>query len=194
MTQPAGAVLSISSKQGTQREYETTIVLRPDVNKSGIADLVGKLQAIFEREGSRLQKIDNWGVRTLAYPIGRAKKGIYVYARYLGGSTVVTELERNLRIDEAVIRYLTVLVDEDVDPSARPSDVTKEQLDAASESARDPLEILAEQQAKAREEAAAAAERGDPAPGARGGRGDFDDDFDDEDDDFDDDEDEENER
>jgi small subunit ribosomal protein S6 len=157
MSEEAGVARSVSSKRGTQREYEATLILRPETNKAGIADLVGKLQGILGNEGSRLQKIDNWGVRTLAYPIQRSKKGIYLYTRFLGGSNVVNELERNLRIDETVLRYLTVLVDEDVDPEARPSDITDELLDAASESARDPLDILAEQQAKAREEAAAAA-------------------------------------
>ena len=71
------------------------------------------------------------------------KKGIYLYVRYLGGSDTVKELERNLRIWEEPLRYLTVLVDEDVDPGARPEDVDAETLDAASEIAPDPLEVAA---------------------------------------------------
>ncbi len=154
MSETQGVVLSTSAKRGTQREYEMTLILRSETNKDGIAKLVSKLQSIMTGAGGRLQKIDNWGLRTLAYPIRRNRKGIYLYTRFLGGSELVAELERNLRIDEMILRYMNILVDEDVDPGARPSDVTDELLDAASESAPDPLDVLAEQQAKAREEAA----------------------------------------
>jgi small subunit ribosomal protein S6 len=165
-------VRSYGALRDTQREFETTMILRPDINKDGIADVVNRLQGVYERNGSRMQKIDNWGLRTLAYPIQAHKKGIYLYVRYLGGSDIVKELERNLRIWDEVIRYLTVLVDGDVDPEARPSDIDAESLDAASEVAPDPLDIAAEK-------AAAMASH------------DADDDYDDEEDDEDDDEDDE---
>jgi small subunit ribosomal protein S6 len=140
-------VRSYSALRGTQREFEITLILRPDSNKERIADLVGRLQTLLERNGGRMQKIDNWGLRTLAYPIQGQKKGIYLYVRFLGGSDTVKELERNLRIWDEIVRYLTVVVDGDVDPSARPSDVDDETLDAASDVAPDPLEIEAEKRA-----------------------------------------------
>ena len=145
MTQ--ASVQSYSALRGTQREFEITMILRPDSNKEAIADLVGRVQKLFARDGGRMQKIDNWGLRTLAYPIEGQKKGIYLYVRFLGGSDTVRELERNLRIWDGIVRYLTVVVDEDVDPGARPSDVDDETLDAASDVAPDPLEIEAEKRA-----------------------------------------------
>lgn len=160
-------VRSYGALRNTQREFETTMIIRPDTNKDGIADLVNRLQALYERNGGRMQKIDNWGLRTLAYPIEGYKKGIYLYIRYLGGSDIVKELERNLRIWDEIVRYLTVVIDGDVDPEARPSDVDDETLDAASDVAPDPLDIAAEK-------AAALA-------------GDEDDDYDDEDEEDDDD-------
>ncbi len=135
---------SYSSLRNTQREYEITMILRPSTNKEGIQDLLGRLQAIFNRAGGRMQKIDNWGLRTLAYPIEGNRKGIYVYIRFLGGTNTVKELERNLRIYDEVVRYLTVVIDENINPDARPSDVDEETLDAATESAPDPLEIAAQ--------------------------------------------------
>lgn len=141
------SVRSYSALRNTQREFETTIIIRPDSNKEAIADLVNRLQRLFVRNGGRMQKIDNWGLRTLAYPIQGHKKGIYLYIRFLGGSDMVKELERNLRIWDEIVRYLTVLVDADVDPDARPSDVDEETLDAASEVAPDPLDIAAEKAA-----------------------------------------------
>ncbi len=140
-------VRSYAARRNTQREFETTMILRPDINKDGIADVVNRLQALYGRNGSRMQKIDNWGLRTLAYPIQSHKKGIYLYVRYLGGSDIVKELERNLRIWDEVVRYLTVVIDDDVDPAARPSDVDDETLDAASDVTPDPLDIAAEKAA-----------------------------------------------
>jgi small subunit ribosomal protein S6 len=162
-------VRSYAALRDTQREFETTMILRPDINKDGIADVVNRLQALYERNGGRMQKIDNWGLRTLAYPIQSHKKGIYLYVRYLGGSDIVKELERNLRIWDEIVRYLTVVIDGDVNPEARPSDVDDETLDAASDVTPDPLDIAAEK---------AAALTGHDA----------DDDYDDEDDDDDEDE------
>jgi small subunit ribosomal protein S6 len=137
-------VRSYAALRNTQREFETTMILRPDINKDGIADVVTRLQALYERNGSRMQKIDNWGLRTLAYPIQAHKQGIYLYVRDLGGSDIVKELERNLRIWDEVVRYLTVVIDGDVNPEARPSDVDDETLDAASDVTPDPLDIAAE--------------------------------------------------
>lgn len=144
-----GEVLSLRNLRGTQREYETVVIVRPDVNKQGILALVGRIQAILGRGGSRLLQVENWGLRTLAYPIRRQKKGVYLYLRFLGGSAIVAELERNLRIFDETIRYLTVLVDEDVDAKARPGDVTAEQIDQAGEIAPDPTEMVAEAEAEA---------------------------------------------
>jgi small subunit ribosomal protein S6 len=140
-------IRSYSALRDTQREFETTIIIRPDINKEGIADLVTRLQRLYVRNGGRMQKIDNWGLRTLAYPIAGHKKGVYLYIRFLGGSDMVKELERNLRIWDEVVRYLTVVIDGDVNPDARPTDVDQESLDAASDVAPDPLDIAAEKAA-----------------------------------------------
>lgn len=140
-------VRSYSAQRDTQREFETTMILSPGTNKEGIQSLLARLQDIFTRNGGRPQKVDNWGLRTLAYPIEGHSKGIYLYLRFLGGSDMVAELERNLNIYEEVVRWLTVVVDVDIDPDARPSDVDEETLDAASDSAPDPLDIAAEKAA-----------------------------------------------
>lgn len=148
MTEPAN-VRSYAALRNTQREFETTMILRPDINKDGISSVVTRIQAIYEKNGGRMQKIDNWGLRTLAYPIETHKKGIYLYVRFLGGSDMVKELERNLRIWDEIMRYLTVVIDGDVDPGARPSDIDDQTLDAASDVTPDPLDIEAEKSSAA---------------------------------------------
>ena len=138
MSDVSGQVLAVSAKRNTKREYETIIILRANTNKAGILELAHKMQAVFEKFGSRLIKIENWGSRTLAYPIKRQSTGIYLYWRYLGGSDVVHEFERNLRITDTVLRFYTVLVDEDVDPAARPSEITDDLLENISEPPPEP--------------------------------------------------------
>lgn len=153
-------VVSYSAQRGKVREFECVLILHPHTNKEGISALVERLQQVMEGQGARLQSIDNWGLRTLAFPVKRCKRGIYLYFRFLAGSNTVAELERILRIRDDVLRYLTVRVDQDVDPNARPSEIDKESLEAASESAPDPVEIAAaEAAARAEAEAAAEAER-----------------------------------
>lgn len=165
-----GVVHSVSSKKGTQREYESVIILRPSTGKPEIAQLIERIQGMFGDYGGRLIKIDSWGTRILAFPVSHERKGVYLYWRYLGGSDIVAEFERLMGLSDKVIRFYTVKVDDDVDPEARPSEVTEELLDAAADPGPDPEEVArqaAEEAARkaaeeaAAAEAAAAAESGD---------------------------------
>ena len=161
-TAAVGVVDSVSAKQNTQREYETVTILRPDTGKPQIMSLIERIQKVVTERGGSLVKIDSWGMRVLAYPVAHQRKGIYLYWRYLGGSDMVAECERNMRLTSHVMRFYTIRVDDDVDPSARPSEVTEELLDVVSEPGPDPEELArqaAEEEAKriAAEEAAAAA-------------------------------------
>lgn len=145
MSAAIGEVRSVRSRQGTQREYETVLILRSGTNKTAILELVQKMMGVFKTSGATLIKIENWGSRTLAYPIRRATTGVYLYWRFLGGSDVVREFERNLEITDAVLRYHTVMIDEDIDPEARPSEITEDLLDAVSEPPPEP--VAAEEEA-----------------------------------------------
>lgn len=147
-----GQIRSVHAKRGTQREYETTIILAPSINKPEIIALVKQMQKMFGEQGSRLVRIDSWGMRLLAYPINKFNKGLYLYWRYVGGSDVVAEFERLLRNLDVVLRFYTVKVAEDVDPNARPSEVTEDLLNEVAEPGPDPEEL-------ARQAAAVAAAR-----------------------------------
>lgn len=140
-TTAKGVVLSVASKRGTQREYESVTILRPSTGKPEIAALIERMQGTFTDYGARLIKIDSWGTRILAFPVDHERKGIYLYWRFLGGSDIVAEFERLMGLSDKVIRFYTVRIDDDVDPEARPSEVTEELLDAASEPGPDPEEL-----------------------------------------------------
>ena len=97
------------------REYETIYILRPDIDADGAEKLGTRLAEVVTRESGRLTKVESWGRRRLAYDIGKQRRGVYMYLKYLGGGKVVSEIERNLRLFDGVIKYQTVLVRSDVE-------------------------------------------------------------------------------
>jgi small subunit ribosomal protein S6 len=97
------------------REYETIYVLRPSVSKENAERIGARVDEAVVREGGKLTLVETWGRRQLAYPVTNFKRGVYVYLKYVGGGAVVTELERNLRMQDDVLKYQTVKVRDEVD-------------------------------------------------------------------------------
>jgi small subunit ribosomal protein S6 len=97
------------------REYETIYILRPDIDADGAEKIGTRLAEVVGRESGRLTKVESWGRRRLAYDIGKQRRGVYMYLKYLGGGKTVAEIERNLRLSDGVIKYQTVLVRSDVE-------------------------------------------------------------------------------
>ena len=100
------------------KEYETIYVLRSDVD----ADTADKVQArvaeVVGRDNGKLVKVESWGRRKLADPGAKQKKGVYIYVKYVGRGGVVQELERNLKLQDTVLKFQTVLTNEEVDVQA----------------------------------------------------------------------------
>jgi small subunit ribosomal protein S6 len=102
------------------REYETIFILNPDSATEVVDRVAGRCQDVISKLEGKLLRAENWGKRRLAYTVRKQPKGIFVYLRYLGYEGMVHELERNLRMLDPVIKYLTVKMEEDVNPEARP--------------------------------------------------------------------------
>ncbi|WP_437809734.1 30S ribosomal protein S6 [Sorangium sp. So ce1078] len=100
---------------GRAREYETIYILRPDIDADGAERIGSRLAEVVSREAGRLTKVETWGRRRLAYDIAKHRRGVYVYLKYLGGGKVVSEIERNLRLFDGVLKYQTVLVRNDIE-------------------------------------------------------------------------------
>ena len=96
-------------------EYETIYILKPEVPEDIVRTLNEKVDGIIGRYEGHILIRDDWGKRKLAYPIQKNSKGHYLYVNYLGPSDLVLEVERNLRIEENLLRFLTVKLSEDVD-------------------------------------------------------------------------------
>jgi small subunit ribosomal protein S6 len=85
------------------KEYETIYILRSDIDADGAERVQSRVSDAVERERGKLVKVEAWGRRKLAYPIGKQRKGVYVYFKYVGGGGLVAEVERNLKLQDAVV-------------------------------------------------------------------------------------------
>ena len=130
-------LLSLKDTPNTAREYETIYILRPNTPNEGVAEVNTRIKGVIEGMGGKIIKVDNWGKRRLAYEVAKERKGIYLYWLYLAQPGVVEECERNLRMLDNVVRYLTTKVDENIDVSARPSEIDETSYEKAAQTAAD---------------------------------------------------------
>ena len=96
------------------RRYETVFILEPDIEESRRKETLERLETIIQKGGGILVKRDDWGIRKLAYDIGRFSKGHYFLYDFAGPSRAVSEVERHLRMFEVVLRFLTVKKEDQV--------------------------------------------------------------------------------
>ncbi len=142
------------------REYETTFLVQPEISSEGIEAICGRLDGILEKQGADRLLYDDMGRRRLAYEIRKFQKGHYLTLIYLDEGQAVPEVERALRIDDAVLRYLTVVVNERVqDVEARKS--------AAAELEQERARKAAERAVREAEDAAREAEEAAKAEASR---------------------------
>jgi small subunit ribosomal protein S6 len=97
----------------TQRIYEVMFIVEPKTAEDEIARLNETLLQVITDQGGTVTKQENMGRRQLAYPIGRQTEGYYVLFEIDGSGREIAELERRMRVNDQVIRYITVRVDED---------------------------------------------------------------------------------
>jgi len=91
--------------------YETIFITHPD--KGGaVKDYTERFKKIVEEQGGTISQAEEWGLRDLAYRIQKQARGHYVFLRYRSEPRAVGELERNLKLSDGILRYLTVRVDE----------------------------------------------------------------------------------
>ena len=92
--------------------YESTLITRQDMSRQDVSKLADALGAIVEKDGGKILKNEYWGLKTLAYRIRKNRKGHYAMLALNASQAAIKEVERNIRINEDIIRALTVRVDE----------------------------------------------------------------------------------
>lgn len=99
--------------------YESVFIARQDITTAQVEALAASFADIVRKNGGEVTKTEQWGLRTLAYRIKKNRKGHYVMFNIDGPSALIPELERNMRMHEDVLRYLTVKVEAlEAEPSA----------------------------------------------------------------------------
>lgn len=99
------------------RKYETFFIIDPDLPDEVNAVIDDKVKTVVTSNGGSILSYVPWGKKKLAYPVKKRSRGHYVLMEYAGGPELVAELERNMRLDERVLKFITVLLDERFDPA-----------------------------------------------------------------------------
>ena len=101
-------IWAIKPKGNNMNCYETLFVVKPTLTEEEIAAQITKVKDVLAKEGAELVGTDDMGMRKLAYPVQKNDRGYYTVLFYKAEGTVINELERNLKINEDVIKFLTV--------------------------------------------------------------------------------------
>lgn len=98
--------------------YESIFIARQDVTPAQVESITTQMTDLIAANGGSIAKVEQWGLRKLAYRINKNRKGHYVLINIDAPAAAVAEYERNLKINEDVLRYLTIKVEEhDAEPS-----------------------------------------------------------------------------
>jgi small subunit ribosomal protein S6 len=145
------------------KEYETIYILRSDVDADTADKVQGRVAEVIGRDNGKLVKVESWGRRKLAYPVGKQKKGVYIYVKYVGRGGLVQELERNLKLQDTVLKFQTILTSAEVDVQALtvdPEEIKFQRLELPAE----------EEEKESREKALGLVDFGDGPRSMRGER------------------------
>jgi small subunit ribosomal protein S6 len=98
--------------------YETTFITRSELSDDGLKALHDRLAQVVSSYGGEVVLTEDWGKRKLAYTIQKENRGHYTYLVYSGKGDIVHEIERNLRLHDHVLRFLTVNLEKEFDSAA----------------------------------------------------------------------------
>ena len=92
-------------------KYESIIIIKPSVEEEKLKELVAKFSDMINKDG-KLEKADNLGKKKLAYPVKKNAEGYYIVFYFTANPSLIAELERNYRITDDVIKFMTINVEE----------------------------------------------------------------------------------
>ena len=96
------------------RRYETIFILRPSQSEEQVTGVIESTHKIILDDAGTIISLNKWGIKKLAYLIKKESLGYYVFCDFAGTPAAVAELERRFRIDDAVLKYMTVKLDDDI--------------------------------------------------------------------------------
>jgi small subunit ribosomal protein S6 len=110
------------------RKYETVVLVSPDSGDEGVQKVVARMREGLEHTQGKEIRLEDWGVKRLAYELNGNRRSHYLYYLYLGTNKTVAEIERLMKITEAVMKYQTVVLEDRVDPQQFDFDTERRNL------------------------------------------------------------------
>ncbi len=102
----------MSVRLETERKYETIFILDPDLEEGAAQSAIEKIKGIITQGNGEILKVEDWGKRKLAYEVKKKSKGHYILIHFSGTPALLSELERNYRVMDAVIKFQSIRLDE----------------------------------------------------------------------------------
>ncbi len=102
----------------SDRVYEILFIADPNLGEPEVDTLTSTVQGFVEKEGGKIQKIEKWGKKRLAYPVKKHRDGSYVLVVVDGKPALVHEVERRMRVTDGIVKFITVRVDEELRKAA----------------------------------------------------------------------------
>ena len=121
------------------RRYETFVIIDPDLSEDGRKPIINRISELITQQKGLLVLMDEWGSRRLAYEIKTKTRGYYIRFDYCGLGPLVDEIERFCRIEDGVIKYMTVVLNKEVDMDAIQTEITdlRSKAEAAAKEAEE---------------------------------------------------------
>lgn len=131
------------------RTYESIYIVRPDLTGDAYTAVLDKFKGVLTDQGASILKVDEWGVRKLAYTVKKQNRGSYVLVVFEAGPKVILEYERRMRLDESIIKFITLHLEKGfVMPVVIPEPVAAAEIEATEvDESLAPVEDAAEENA-----------------------------------------------
>ena len=109
------------------KHYETIFIINPNLGDEEYGEVLSKFRDLIDKSKGVIVKVDEWGKQKLAYRLKKFDSGVYVLVDYCGDPGLIVELDRNLKLDERILKYQTVKLADKADPEA----LVREELEAS---------------------------------------------------------------
>jgi small subunit ribosomal protein S6 len=141
------------------RRYETIVILDSDLSEEERSPVIDRVKELIPQYNGFLITIDEWGLKRLAYEIKKKPRGYYALLDFCGHGHLVDELERSFRIDDRVLKYMTVLLEKDADTESIKAEIAeREAREAERKLAEEESKSVAEEEPRAEPEPVAESE------------------------------------
>src|SRR3989338_655786 len=102
---------AVIREENAMNAYETIFIVKSSLVDEEIAKVMEKIKGVVLRGGGEVAVMENWGKKKLAYEVRKEKKGAYIIAHFKGTGATVSEMERNYRLDESIIKFITLKIE-----------------------------------------------------------------------------------